>query len=213
MALGKQKYEDKNTTAYSVSFKKDKKTGKSAFQVSKRQENGKFEVVDTVSDLSGSIIKIEQKVTEWEGKKIESVLVTLKDTTETGSELYFVSFPFGIATRSLFNAMLSLKSFDNISIGTYMTRPKKEGDKSYPAIALRQNGEIIRWKFELKDLPAVKEITFKGEKMRDYTDTDKFFVDQLTELNKQIHVKKEVVVATPTAPVVEVADSDKDIPF
>ena len=213
MALGKQKFEDKNTTAYSVAFKKDKKTGKSAFVVSKRQENGKFEVVDTVSDLSGSLIKVEQKVTEWEGKKIESVLVTLKDTTETGSELYFVSFPFGIATRSLFNAMLSLKSFDNLSIGAYMTKPKTEGGKSYPAIALRQNGEVIRWKYELKDLPPVKEIVFKGDKMRDYTDTDKFFVDQLAELNKQIHVKKEAVVATPAEPVTEPLGKEDDPPF
>ena len=216
MSLGKQKFNNPNAKVYSVSFKtRDKTPGKfqdkSVFVVKARDENNKFKEVDKVFDIGGNLIKVEPTTTKWEGKDIESMNVTLTD----GDDVYFVSFPYGIATRAFFNALLSLKTFEGLEIGTYMTKPKTEGGKSYPAIALRQNGELIRWKYELKDLPKVKEITFKGQTMRDYSETDAFFNTQLVELNKTIKAPK-VATQTPAPavePEVEQTGKDDQVPF
>lgn len=218
MSLGKQKFTNPNAKVYSVSFKtRDKTPGKfqdkSVFVVKSKNEAGKFEEVDKVFDIGGTLVKAEPTSVEWQGKKIESMNVTLTD----GDDVYFISFPYGIATRSFFNALLSLKSFEGLEIGTYMTKPKTDGGKSYPAIALRQNGELIKWKYELKDLPKVKEITFKGQTMRDYSETDAFFNAQIVELNKTIKTPKtvadRVVNQQPEPSVDEQNVNDKDVPF
>lgn len=221
MSLGKQKFNNPNSVFYSVSFKtRDKAPGKSfdksVFVVKKKDDLGKFQEVDRVFDISGNIIKIEPQKTEWQGKTIESLLVNVVD----GDDFYAISFPYGIGTRSLFNALLSLKTFDGIEMGTYMTKPKVDGGKSYPAIALRQNGDLIKWKYELKDLPKVKEITFKGQTMRDYSETDAFFNAQLTELNKTIKTSKSATPAQsnnhtpePPEPDFDAPAKDSDVPF
>lgn len=217
MSLGKQKFNNPNAKFYSVSFKtRDKTPGKtldkSVFVVKARDEAGKFVEVDKVFDIGGNLIKVEPQKTEWEGKTIESMLINLVD----GDDFYAISFPYGIATRAFFNALLSLKTFEGLEIGTYMTKPKSEGGKSYPAIALRQNGELIKWKYSLDDLPKVKEITFKGQTMRDYSETDAFFNAQLVELNKTIKAPKSVAAQTPppaVEPDVEQTGKDSDVPF
>lgn len=217
MSLGKQKFNNPNAKFYSVSFKtRDKTPGKtqdkSVFVVKTRDEAGKFAEVDKVFDIGGNLIKVEPQKTEWQGKTIESMLINLVD----GDDFYAISFPYGIATRAFFNALLSLKTFEGLEIGTYMTKPKSEGGKSYPAIALRQNGELIKWKYSLDDLPKVKEITFKGQTMRDYSETDAFFNAQLVELNKTIKAPKVAVAqesAQAVEPEVEHTGKDSEVPF
>ena len=217
MALGKKRHENKNLTVYSVNFKtKDKETHKSVFRVSKKNEAGKFDKVDDVYDLSGTITDIETRVTEWEGKKIESFSVNLRD----GDELYMVSFPFAITTRAMLNSLFSLDSFENLEIGTYMSKPKTEGQKSYPQICVRQNGEIIRWKFELKDLPPVEKINFRGQTMSDFTKVDNFFKDQIIELNKRVKASRgekravaQVQAQDDVQTEVETQGGDEDVPF
>lgn len=193
MSLGKKsKFDDSNTKFYYVTFKsKNKDTGKSYFSVSTKGNDGKIAHLEDVFDLSGRLVKIEHKVTEWNGQKIENINYYLKDN----DELYIVQFPFGIASRAMFNATLSLTSFEGLEIGTYMTKPKTPGAKTYPAITIRQNGEMVRWKFDLKDLPKVQEVKFKDQVMRDYSATDKFFVDHLLDLNNVISNSRTANVA------------------
>lgn len=214
MSLGKKtKFDNSNTKFYNVTYKnKNKDTGKSCFTVSTKGSDKRLEHLDNVFDLSGRLIKIEHKVTEWEGKKFENINYFLKDN----NEIYVISFPFSIATRAFFNATLSLTSFEGLSIGTYMTRPKENGGKSYPALSLRQNDELMRWKFELKDLPKVQEVKFRDQVMRDYSATDKFFVDHLLELNNVIastRANSTKDQATEQSEVLDNQDDGQEVPF
>lgn len=216
MALGKSKKFNSATNVYSVNYRnKDKVTGKSTFQV-KKKVDGAFQRLEDVTDISGTLLGVKHKVTPWQGKTIESIDLTLLDN----EDIYFVSFPLSISTRSLFNAMFNLKTFENLEIGTYMSKPKVQGGNSYAQICLRQNGEMIRWKYALDQIPKADEIVFKGQKMRDYTKTDAFFLGQLAELQKVIESrptsnKAEVpdVELPTTEPEVEAPGKDEDVPF
>jgi hypothetical protein len=168
------------------------------------------ELPDRENTVSGTLIGVEPKETKWENKLIKSVNVTLTD----GDQIFFVTIPYSNLGRSLMNAILNLKSFDDVEIGLYQTKPKTDGGKTYPAASLRQAGEIVRWRFENKDLPAPEEIIFKGEKMRDYTKMETFFAAQLKELNNVVKAKAPAKVASAASvdqPVQE--DTSDPVPF
>lgn len=211
MGLGKPLRND--LKAFSLKIK-TKDLPKPEFVVSERQGDKFVELPDRENTVSGTLIGIEPKETKWEGKLIKSVNATLTD----GDQIFFVTIPYSALGRSLMNAMLNLKTFNDVEIGLYQTKPKTDGGKTYASVSLRQAGEIIRWKFDSKDLPPPKEIEFKGEKMRDYTETENFFAAQLKELNNVIKAKaparvNETASALAYAPAPNSPDGEIEPPF
>lgn len=184
MGLGKPTQARKDLTAFSLKIK-TKDLPKPEFVVSKREGDKFVELPEREYSVSGNLIGVEPKEFNWQGKIIKSVSATLTD----GDQIFFVTIPYSSLGRSLMNSLLSLKDFVDVEIGLYQTKPKTEGGKTYAQASLRQAGEIVRWRFEQKDLPQPEEITFKGEKMRDFSKTEAFLAAQLNELNKVIKAK------------------------
>lgn len=208
MAFGKPVQKD--LKAFSLKIK-TKDLPRPEFLVSEKQGDKFVELKERESTVTGNLIGIEPKEFTWQGKVIKSVNVTLVDN----DQIYFISVPFSGLGRGLMNSFLSLKTFDNVEIGLYQTKAKVAGGKTYAGSSLRQNGELIRWKFDQKQLPPADEVLFKGEKMRDWTKQESFLCDQINELNKIIKAtpsaSKKVTVEAPKA---ETSDNeDLDAPF
>ena len=213
MGLGKPQRKD--LKAYSLKIK-TKDLPKPEFVVSERQGDKFVELLDREYSVSGNLIGVEPKETkitsgQHAGKTIKSVNVTLTD----GDQIFFVTVPWSNLGRGLMNSLLSLKAFNDVEIGLYQTKPKTDGGKTYPATSLRQAGEIVRWRFTQEELPKPEEIIFKGEKMRNFEEQEKFLAAQLVELNKIIKatapVKPNEKVADAAVPAPE--DVKDDVPF
>jgi hypothetical protein len=209
MGLGKPVRKD--LKAFSLKIK-TKDLEKPEFLVSEKQGDKFVELPERESTVSGNLIAIEPKEFKWENKLIKSVTATLVDN----DQIYFLTIPYSSLGRGLMNTLLSLKTFDNVEIGLYQTKAKTPNGKTYPASAVRQNGELIRWKFDLAQLPQPEEITFKGEKMRDFSKQEAFFAEQINELNKVIKANPPVAQKNAPADVPVVPDSaeeDDGVPF
>lgn len=209
MGLGKPQRKD--LKAFSLKIK-TKDLPKPEFVVSERQGDKFVELPEREYNVSGNLIGVEPKETLWQGKTIKSVNVTLTD----GDQIYFVTVPYSNLGRGLMNSLLALKSFNEVEIGLYQTKPKSDGGKTYPATSLRQAGEIVRWRYSQAELPPPDEIVFKGEKMRDFTKVESFFAAQLKELNKVIKAAvpaqaNEAVAASAGAPIVD--EDGEQLPF
>lgn len=207
MGLGKPQRKD--LKAFSLKIK-TKDLPKPEFIVSERQGDKFVELPERESTVSGTLIGVEPSETVWQGKTIKSVNVTLTDA----DQIYFISVPYSNLGRGLMNSLLGLKAFNDVEISLYQTKPKTEGGKTYPAVSLRQGGEIVRWRYTLDELPKPDEILFKGEKMRDFTKVELFLAEQLKELNKVVKSQVPVRSSETTVPADVSADNDdKDIPF
>lgn len=204
MGLGKPQRKD--LKAFSLKIK-TKDLPKPEFVVSERQGDKFVELAEREYNVSGNLIGVEPKETKWEGKVIKSVNVTLTD----GDQIYFVTVPYSNLGRGLMNSLLALKKFNDVEIGLYQTKPKADGGKTYPATSLRQEGEIVRWRYSLAELPAPKEIVFKGEKMRDFTAVEDFMAEQLKELNKVIKATAPVQTAEATVPAAPAPVSEEEV--
>jgi hypothetical protein len=206
MGLGKPQRKD--LKAFSLKIK-TKDLPKPEFVVSERRGEKFEELPEREYSVSGNLIGVEPKETVWQGKTIKSVNVTLTD----GDQIYFVTVPYSNLGRGLMNSLLGLKAFGEVEISLYQTKPKTDGAKTYPAVSLRQGGEIVRWRYSMDELPKPQEITFKGETMRDFTAVEAFLAEQLKELNKVIKatapVQSNEAVAAPAGP----ADDELDAPF
>lgn len=214
MARGKQQQQRKDLKRFAYKIK-TKDLLKPHF-VESEDQNGTFvPLAEPQYNLSGNLIGVEPKETVWQGKTIKSVNVTLVDN-ELG-EIYFVTVPYSNLGRGLMNSLLSLKSFNDIEIGLYQTKPKTDGGKTYPAVSLRQDGDMVRWRYAQNELPAPQEIVFKGEKMRDFTAVENFLAEQLKELNKAVKaaIPAQTQTTDATAPVSAPVDDkeDSDLPF
>lgn len=208
MALGKPVRKD--LKAFSLKIK-TKDLPAPVFVVSERQGDKFVQLDQTETNVTGTLVAIEPKEFVWEGKTIKSVSATLTD----GDQIYFVTIPYSNLGRGLMNSLLSLKEFTDVEIGLYQTRAKVTGGKTYPATSLRQGGEIVRWRFEQKDLPQPDVTTFKGETLRDYTKVETFLAAQLTELNKLVKEKApaQTAVASAAPVAAPAAEENDNVPF
>lgn len=146
------------------------------FEISRVGADGKIAPsTETCTEVSGKLIKIDFKDREFNNAIAKHAILYIKD----GNDTYHLDLTYRISSRSLFNALLSLKSADNLSIGIY------ESKKGYETFSLRQDDVIIKWKHEIKDLPLSVEIKdTKGNLVKtDYCDVDQFFEDELRALS------------------------------
>ena len=184
------------------------------YAVSEKNTEGKWVEVDTTQYVSGNLVKVEIKEKQWEGETYNTVNLYLKD----GKDLYLIDCRINMLNRSLFNAFLSLDTFENLSISTYMQKSKKDG-KEYGAISLRQGEELVHWKYSQSELPKPVSVTFKGKTMNDFSQADAFFLEKLKELSVKIGGKKVTSIKTEnlSPQATEVVSSnikeDQEIPF
>lgn len=94
-------------------------------------------------------------------------------------ETYVWKTGFTINSRTAANSLLNIPLGADIQISL---GKKKSG---YDSVFIRkvENGavsdKLVDWRFSLDDIPKPSETMFKGKKMRDYTDVDAFYVEQI----------------------------------
>lgn len=218
MALGKKQTQNGKLLILKIKTQdEDKKPISPCFQVSEKV-NGKYEKrSETVTAVSGNLIKLEIREQEYKGDKYNTISIYLVD----GEEVYLIDTRVNMLTRSLYNSLLSLKTFENISISLYnykKTDKKTNKEVEYPAVAVRQNDEIVKWAVALPDQPKPASITFKGKTQNDYTEVDNFFVEKIRQLatvveasTKNVNKPSTTDVAAATGQVKE--NEDENVPF
>lgn len=174
MALGKS--QGNNNTKLSILKIKVKdenlKPVDPYFQVTEKID-GKWTVVSSSENfVSGKITSVAHKVSTYENEDYDSFTIFLED----GDDAFLLDLRPTMLNRSLINSLLSLTDLETpVSIQLYTSK------NGYPSVALRQNDELIKWKYSLDEQPKPITVMFKGKEQRDYTPIDKFFVEKVTE--------------------------------
>jgi len=199
---------------------KDKETGKdipitpNLFEISEKVDDKWIARPQMESAISGNLTKIELGEKEWEEQKYKVFKFYLDDPTT--KERILLDTRSTMVTRNIFNAFLNLKSFENISLSLYK-KPAKD-KKEYTNIAVRQNDELIRGKYDIKDIPQAEEIkNSKGVVIsRDFQEVDQWYTDKLADLAKIVNSRKKItatdsVIAEPETG--EPQSGDQEVPF
>lgn len=171
------------------------------FEISRVNEEGNiYKTGETATVVSGDLVSIKFKIREFEGKKTSHIILYIKDNSSVeNAETYSLDLNHRISSRSLFNALLNLESPKGIAVSIYRSK------KGYESFGLEQNGENVKWKYELTDLPKAEVMrNKKGEVVQtDYSEVDAFFEEKLKELAESFGfntenkgAKKEVAVPT-----------------
>ena len=148
---------------------------------------------DTVNEmcfnsLTGTISKIEYKVTEkygdfWSISIADDQMYKLDLPVSSSSTFYFLNRL--ISDKLNVNEPIELKVFADV-----------ENDVKKTVILIYQGGEMIKGvysKDEPGDLPAMKKIKFKGKETWDSTERDQYLRDYI-----EAHLIPEIKGATPT---------------
>lgn len=172
--------------------------------------NGKTEekwaTATTTRNVSGDLSRVELGEVEYEGEKSPTVKLTIVDNAQ--KESYLLDLRYNIISRSLFNGLFNLKSFDNIEIGVYQTKPKTKDGKSFAAISLKQNGERVDWKFKKEEIPPVEIVKVGKKGVSNFDNMNEFFLKNLEELSIKVRANKPKVSETPTAPIPAVSEEE-----
>jgi hypothetical protein len=166
-----------------VSKNKDRKDIEPYYEISEPGPDGKFKARDdkSINTVTGRLVRIEPQEESYEGDTYFRAKIFLRD----GEEGYMLATRLNIASRSLINCLFNIQDLDTeISIKYYRSR------SGYESFYVSQGGEKIGWKFESDAIPKPTEVPFKGKTIRDFTEVDKFFVEQIEVLNKRIQDNK-----------------------
>ena len=153
--------------------------------ISTKNEKGEW-VDEDISAIEGNITGIYFKsYTSTETKEeVEVVNIKIKD----GDELFILQSAWTFAFRNVVNCILGCgEELGKVRIGIYW---KINGDKTYPAVAFKNNGQKTNW---LLDVEQQKELTTpitnpKTGKVQsyDYSDLNEFFKKKLVDLNSRL---------------------------
>jgi len=179
------------------------KTGevvKPFFQISKKV-GAKWEIDEdqSISEVTGDLSKVEAVEEEYQGDKYFRIKLYLRD----GGETYLIPFRLNIATRGLLNALFSLETFKDVTISYYQSKA------GYDVYSVSQDGKRVSWKFELSELPVPDEVTLRGKKIRDYTNLDNFYLEQVEELSQKVGKKN----SSTNKQEVEETEVDENVEF
>lgn len=164
------------------------------FSISKATPEGIKPTGETCNEISGSLFRAE--LTEKTFKNIPTRVVNLyfKD----GDEAYMLGLTYATASRSLFNALISLENdFDDLNIQIYRNKG------GYEAFAIKQGGKRLDWKYKIEELPEAKEVVINRQKQHDFSDVDEFFDNELKALQSRIEAvngKKPETTDKPATP-------------
>lgn len=195
MALGNKNNSNSDLIILKLKTKDAEKRNVHPYFEVLRKKDGEFVCSDDerVNSVQGDIVKVDVETKEWEGKEYLVARVFLADEAE--NELYCLDLRFNNLTRGLFNSLVNLKQFKNISISLYEVDGKNK--KTYPAASVWDNsgeeGVMVRWKFEKEDLPEVDLVkNKKGDVVSiDTEELDEFFYDNLEKLGLKIAKKNK----------------------
>jgi len=229
MAIGKTGgASNKNLFSVRVITKdKDKKPVDPHFSFVQKVE-GVYKEVQTSTSFNGNVTSVTTKLEEYQGNPLKKVIVKVEDE----SDVYYVDFNYTILSRSVFNTLLNVALGESVKFSIYLAKANPQG-KRYPQISLwrpvegQEKDEMIRWKFQVDELPPTKKVRVKGQDITDTEDVDNFFEAEIQKTfgggaKAQVTPKAEAKPAskadktTKATKTVKAAPADEDtsdIPF
>lgn len=227
MARGNNKNNNNKLFIAKIVSKKGKEYVPPHFAISEKistEENpkGKWKVIEEVSSLSGDLFKIELDKDEYEGNEYDIIKLFLRDNQV--QEDYLLDLRFNLLTRSLFNSILNLSSFEDLKVSLY----EKNGsdNKRYSAVSLRQKDEKVKWRFSQEELPKIEKHTINKKVVYDTTAIDEFFLKNISELAIKINKNNNVALKRDISQPIDDSEipidklelckdsfSDEEIPF
>lgn len=182
---------------------KEKDLPSPEFEVKAKDSDDKWvPLKERATRLSANLglVSIKYNERKWTGPQGEQIIKSAKaifrDRTAKANDVYFVDIPFSFLGKSLMNNLLNLKTFKNLEISLYRGKPKADGPYAgkpgFASAALYQDKQMVKGRFERNELPAVKKVDFKGQKLSDTTDLDAFFAAQIIELGKLVQAANDV---------------------
>lgn len=168
------------------------------FEVQEKGADGKYKPREkTEVEFNGNLTRIEVRDQEWKGDEYQTVSLYFED----GDETYLLDTRVNMLTRSLYNSILGLKTFENITVGLYVFKKELNGvPAEFPAISVRQNNEMVKWSVPISDQPKPVTVMFKGKKQNDYSACDAFFIEKLREFAKVVEAAAKTVRKNENAP-------------
>lgn len=176
------------------------------FEISKKVD-GKWGAVGDTKDVSGDITKIELYTREWEGVETPLVKIFIEDAE--AKETYLLDLRYNMLSRNLFNTLLSLTSFEGVSIGVY---ERKKEEKTFPAVSVKQDGKLVNWKYKIDELPKVETVRVGKKDITNFDNLNDFFIEELKKLSELVKGAPAPVAKKPAAPAPE-PEEGEEIPF
>lgn len=221
MAIGKENNDSTELVIIRDVQSEDKR--KSFFEVIQKNENDQWAPTQKTDRFSGhfkslkrglkydpSVPRQKELIEKYGNKPMISLSLVDYETNQT----YIYKFSLRLSTRTLINRIVNLKSGDNLELSIW-----NDKEKGYENFSLRQNGELVKWKYSLDEVPRAEEIRKKDGTLvsRDFEAVDQFYLDQVDKfaLKSSSHApapaKEKVAIP---AVVSDLVDDDSDsIPF
>lgn len=154
------------------------------FEIARVGEDKKIhKTEDTCTQVNGNLLRPKFSVRDFEGTPAKHFTLYFEDNEPVEGkpqETYSLDLTYRIATRSLFNALISLESPDDVSVSIY------ESKKGYEALSLWQgpkgSAKMVPWKYDGRkgEIPdPIEGPMWKGKKQFDHSPTDDFFEAEL----------------------------------
>lgn len=186
------------------------------FEVARIDENKKIKKTDErATQVTGDLLRPQFKTTDYQGSPVKHVVLMIVD--KAAKETYYIDLTYRIATRGIYNAILSLTDPKAISLSVY------ESKSGYEAMSLWQNDVMVPWKFKKEDLPEAIVVKFKGKDQHDFTPVDDFYEAALKEwATKVFGPEKAAKASTASTPAADTGTAkpaksdtpvDEDVPF
>jgi hypothetical protein len=115
---------------------------------------------------------------------LNNIEVTLVDDSQ--KESYLLDLRYNMVSRSLFNSLFGLNSFENLEIGVYQTKPKTADGKSYASISLKQNGKRVDWKFDKNSIPPIETVKIGKKEVSNFDNMNEFYIKHLQNLSVKL---------------------------
>lgn len=193
-----------NTKVYYAAIKQ-KDLPQPFFEI-KQKEGNDYVIVagidKEVKFLGGDLIELRNKMFKYEGKDIESVVATFVDKAK--DEAYITTISHGYLGWNILNSIANLKSYTNLEIGLYTSKPKEGQTKGFHSAATRQGatGALIYGKFKKEELPNIPKIQVGKDVHSDTSLMVAFWTAQVEELSKLIKAANPAGAGTPASATV-----------
>ena len=169
-----------SANVFYLKVKNTKKGEKPIIEVSQKKDD-KYEIIQTVTSVSGVLEKIEEHSYTWEGETIKTLKFHIRDTNALNKnhdqELYILTMNFNGLSRNILNTLASSKSLiGSVEFSFYQNK------NGYPSVGILVNGERGEWMYPVEELNKMVEVVKnkKGEVVStDTTELDEFFLKAL----------------------------------
>ena len=157
-----------------------------------------------VTNIEGTLMKVEAKNYEYEGETIDYLEFLFND----GVNRIKLSLGLNGMTTGILNSLIGCESIGNVAISIYRNA------KGYPAAYVTNNGEKTEWSWDIEKLKSMVDVVKVGNKdVIDSSARDAFLLEEI----KNLKIKGEEPAKVPQASANNVVAVENvagvDVPF